>query len=356
MRFTRKLLAIFVVLMLAFSTMPVIVTASDEITVTIDGVPVDFEGQGPILTGGRTLVPVRGVFEVLGFYPTWNRSTRTATLTRDDYVVVLTIGSYTFTTNGEEFELDVPAQLIGGRTLLPLRAVLESVGYSDMRWVSSTRTVVIRTGIDEPVPSPTPAATATPTPSPTPAPDGEQTLIGAWGYGPFPVLIFREDGSGFLGDIEIGWTAENGILGLCNTPDLCRDNCPAPGEWYYSFDGDMLILESLTLPDADMELARVHFQAPIQPVASRPLVGSWSFLGLPSMELRPDNTGFLVLTETEINWTSSNGRLEICVSPNLCKGNCIGPDVYYYTITGDQLRLEFRSSPGTTTIYDTDSK
>jgi len=164
----RKVVSVLLVLVMVFALLPVFVSANDDITVTIDGVPVVFEGQGPIITGNRTLVPVRGVFEVLGFYPTWDGPARQATLTRDDFVVVLTIGSSTFTTNGVEHTLDVPAQLIAGRTLLPLRAVLESVGYDDMAWVGATRTVVIRTGAVVPqTPTPTPQPDVTPTPSPT---------------------------------------------------------------------------------------------------------------------------------------------------------------------------------------------
>ena len=148
MRFTKKMITAFLVLVLAFSTLAAM-AAPGEITVTIDGQIVVFEGQGPIIIDGRTLVPVRGVFEMLGFTPTWDGATRTATLTRDDYVVVLTIGSADFTTNGVTHTLDVPAQIIGNRTLLPLRAVLESVGYTDMHWSSSARTVTIRTGADD---------------------------------------------------------------------------------------------------------------------------------------------------------------------------------------------------------------
>jgi len=173
-KWSRSLALVMVAIMM-FVALPSMVFASDDISVTIDGQAVIFEGQGPIIQGGRTLVPVRGVFEALGFYPTWDGTARAATLTRADFVVVLTIGSYTFTTNGEEFSLDVPAQMIAGRTLLPLRAVLESVGYDDMDWVPATRTVVIHTGANAqptppPPPTPDPSPTPTPTPQPTPTP------------------------------------------------------------------------------------------------------------------------------------------------------------------------------------------
>lgn len=161
MRVKKKFLAVLMVLAMAFSTLYAMAAPSD-VTVTIDGERVVFEGQQPIITGNRTLVPVRGVFEVLGFYPTWDSATQTATLTRDDYVVMLTIGSYTFTTNGITHTLDVPPRMVANRTLLPLRAVLESVGYDDMDWNSATRTVIIRTGGVNQPPTQQPPTQATP--------------------------------------------------------------------------------------------------------------------------------------------------------------------------------------------------
>ena len=44
--------------------------------------------------------------------------------------------------NGEEITLDVPAKLLGGRTLVPARAVAEAFG-ADVQWDSRTRTVTI---------------------------------------------------------------------------------------------------------------------------------------------------------------------------------------------------------------------
>ena len=160
MRFSKKVVTALIVLALALMPMTAFaVSASSDITVTVDGEVVTFEGQQPVIVSGRTLVPVRGVFEHLGFTPTWSGSTQTATLTRDDYTIVITIGSATFTTNGAEYELDVPAQMISGRTMLPIRAVLESVGY-ELDWVSATRTVVITTGTDTAPPVDTAVAEA----------------------------------------------------------------------------------------------------------------------------------------------------------------------------------------------------
>lgn len=144
MKFTRKLLVAALLCMLALALSPAMALAADDITVTIDGQAVDFEGQGPVMVDDVTLVPVRFVFENLGFAVTWDSVAREATLSRDDFVVVIAIGSTEFTTNGESNALGVPAQLIGGRTMVPLRPVLESVGYIP-DWDGDTRTIIILT-------------------------------------------------------------------------------------------------------------------------------------------------------------------------------------------------------------------
>jgi len=123
---------------------PSIALNANEISVTIDGIAVNFEGQPPIVIDGRTLVPVRGVFEHLGFDVDWQQDAMTATLTSDSHIVVITIGHNTFTTNGKIHELDVPAQIIGGRTLLPIRAAVESVGFN-VDWRQDNPAVIIST-------------------------------------------------------------------------------------------------------------------------------------------------------------------------------------------------------------------
>ena len=111
-------------------------------SVTVNGQHINFTDQPPTIVDGRTLVPVRGVFEALGFNVSWNEQLQQVTLSRADDTIVITIGSAAFTANGVSNTLDVPAQIIGGRTMLPIRAVLESMGYY-VDWDGATATVVI---------------------------------------------------------------------------------------------------------------------------------------------------------------------------------------------------------------------
>jgi len=68
-------------------------------------------------------------------------------MTRPGQQVILTIGQASFTlveSFATSHQLDVPAQIIGGSTMLPLRAVIEAIGYQ-LIWDGPTQTVIIVT-------------------------------------------------------------------------------------------------------------------------------------------------------------------------------------------------------------------
>ena len=115
----------------------------DVITVTLNGQALGFD-QPPVIYDGRTLVPLRAIFEALGADVEWDQGTQTVTATADDITVAMQIGNPVMTINNEEITLDVSPQLVGGRTLVPARAVAESFGAA-VDWNAATRTVIITT-------------------------------------------------------------------------------------------------------------------------------------------------------------------------------------------------------------------
>ena len=125
----------------ALVLMPSAAYATDGIRVTIDGQQVNFESQGPVIVDGRTLVPVRAVFEKLGFEVGWDASGQII-IANNQHTLAVNVGSDVFTANGITHHLDAPAQIIGGSTLVPIRALLEQVGMS-LNWDDAARTVVI---------------------------------------------------------------------------------------------------------------------------------------------------------------------------------------------------------------------
>ena len=114
---------------------------SDDIKVLVNGTTLTFD-QPPVVVDGRTLVPLRAIFEALGAEVDYEQSTQTVTAVRGNDTVSLTIGSNILTKNGEQIMLDVPAQIIGGRTLVPARAIAESFG-AEVVWDPATRVVTI---------------------------------------------------------------------------------------------------------------------------------------------------------------------------------------------------------------------
>lgn len=94
----------------------------------------------PTIVDGRTLVPVRAIFEAIGATVTWDSATRTATGVRDDVVVTIQIDNATAYVNGEARTLDVPAQIINNRTMVPARFISEAMGC-EVTWYQPTQTV-----------------------------------------------------------------------------------------------------------------------------------------------------------------------------------------------------------------------
>jgi len=122
------------------------VFASGGISVYLDNKKVQFD-VSPLLVNGRTMVPMRAIFEKLGATVEWENDLKLATAQRGDIIVGITIDDTTMYKNGEPIVLDVPAQLKDGRTLVPLRAISEAFDC-DVQWNGDTRTVNIFTKPD----------------------------------------------------------------------------------------------------------------------------------------------------------------------------------------------------------------
>lgn len=129
---------------LAALAVPTVMAQAQDVQVTVDGRPVKFEGTEAQYRQGRVLVPLRGVFEEMGAEVRWNPSNRTVTAERDGRVVRLVIGDRTASIDGAPVMMDVPAQVVMGSTMVPIRFLSESLG-ADVGWNSSQRLVSIIT-------------------------------------------------------------------------------------------------------------------------------------------------------------------------------------------------------------------
>lgn len=82
----------------------------------------------------RTLVPVRFIAETYGAKVEWNDATQTATLNLPGKTVNITLNQNTIQINDKDITIDVPAQTIQDRTMLPLRAFVEQVMGKKVFW------------------------------------------------------------------------------------------------------------------------------------------------------------------------------------------------------------------------------
>lgn len=95
-----------------------------------------------MISGERTLVPIRAVVEALGGSVEWNEAEREVVLTMNSDVISLTIDSDAAYLNGEEHILDTAPVVINGRTMLPIRFIAESFGLS-VDWYEAEQSITI---------------------------------------------------------------------------------------------------------------------------------------------------------------------------------------------------------------------
>lgn len=102
---------------------------------TVDGKAVVLD-VAPIITDNRTLVPIRAITESLGGEVQWNEKTKEITLKIDGKTLKMTIG-VTLEKYG------AAPIIIGNRTYVPLRFVAEEIGAA-VDWDGGTKTVTIK--------------------------------------------------------------------------------------------------------------------------------------------------------------------------------------------------------------------
>lgn len=114
-----------------------------EVHVIVDGNELKGLDMPAIIIDSRTLVPLRAIFESMGAEVRWNSSNQmiTATFENGD-VVKMYIDNKAGIVNGNAFNMDVAPKIINDRTMVPVRAIAEAIG-ANVGWNDSTRTVTI---------------------------------------------------------------------------------------------------------------------------------------------------------------------------------------------------------------------
>lgn len=107
--------------------------------INLNGRYLDFDGT---IRESRTLVPMREIVEGLGGKVDWIADTMTAVAYIDGKIISMSIGNNVITVDGKEQVIDVSAQLINEKTMLPVRALCENLG-ADVGWDERIRCVYI---------------------------------------------------------------------------------------------------------------------------------------------------------------------------------------------------------------------
>ncbi len=142
----KKALRIFLCTVFILTAFAGMASAAEPVKVLIDDEVITFD-VAPVIREGRTLVPVRKIIESMGGEVTWNAANRTVTVNKGDTSVILVIDSNLAKVNEKDVLMDVPAAIIDGRTLIPLRFVSENLD-AVVVWDAATRTVSIKTPVN----------------------------------------------------------------------------------------------------------------------------------------------------------------------------------------------------------------
>ncbi len=144
----KRCISLLLLVTLMVAAMPSGIMAAGPIKVKLNGQNIKFDVQ-PVLSSGRVLVPIRSIASAMGATISWNGSSGTVTIKKDSDTLKLTAGSKTAYKNNSKIKLDVPARIVRGRTLAPVRFISEGLNAS-VKWDSSSRTVnIIQRSKDE---------------------------------------------------------------------------------------------------------------------------------------------------------------------------------------------------------------
>lgn len=118
--------------------------SSNSVNVKIYDKYIDFNSinQWPLIENGRTLVPLRAVFEVLNCEVKWDATSSSAVVDHGNTKIIIPVNSKSVYVNGKPKSLDVPAKLVNNRIMVPLRFISESINKTVI-WDNKDKTVLI---------------------------------------------------------------------------------------------------------------------------------------------------------------------------------------------------------------------
>ena len=141
----KRIITLFVIMVLFIALTGTAMAATTSVRLFVDGTEVQFPDQKPIINSdNRTLVPVRFVSEALGAEVEWLALTRTVKINCNDKTILLEVGLKQAVIGTSIVTLDTKAEIVGNRTMVPLRFVSECLD-AEVEWDGAEQAVYITT-------------------------------------------------------------------------------------------------------------------------------------------------------------------------------------------------------------------
>ncbi len=100
------------------------------VKVFVNGEETYLPDQQAFIQRDRTMVPVRFITEEVGAQVLWNQATRTVTISKNGTTINMAVGQKEFMVNGVQYTSDIAPMISNGRTMVPVRFVTENLGFA----------------------------------------------------------------------------------------------------------------------------------------------------------------------------------------------------------------------------------
>lgn len=154
----KKIIILIVVFVLVIANVAYANGGVENYQILVDGKPVQFNsdlGYPKGTNNSRTLVPVRIISEDMGYKVEWEDKGQKVTISDTKTKIEFNVGDNTALVNGKKVPMDIrednngnkvavdtKAQLIGGRTYVPLRFISETMGAT-VDWKIEGKTLYV---------------------------------------------------------------------------------------------------------------------------------------------------------------------------------------------------------------------
>ena len=138
----KKGFFIWITIISMIFSLGVSVSANDsKIKIYVNETELQCEAS-PFIENGRTMVPMRKIFEALNADVNWDGETQTVAAVKGNTTIKLQIGNSVMYNNGNEEVLDAAPVIVDDTTFVPVRAVSQSLN-ANVEWFDMTKSVYI---------------------------------------------------------------------------------------------------------------------------------------------------------------------------------------------------------------------